>query len=655
MDSTTDEVYQYTTTGSSTGFSFDTAASGSISPQGITYHNGYFWIVDSTTDEVYQYTTSTSTGGYIALNTNGLERLRIDENGKVIVGTSTAALRSSGNIPDRSLIVNNGIICVDNGGDNCDDAVRTRGRIYAEAARTTAIDVAENYPTKDIELEAGDLVMLDENNPVFVTKYVKSEVSTTTARASSTAPRTLLGVVSTNPGVLLGGFGNDAFLGEREVPVALAGRVPTKVNLEGGDIRIGDRISFSTVPGVGQKARTSAMTVGIALESFVATSTSASTTEGLVTLAVYTDYSFHPDQFSIDENGNVGIGTTTDSAYRVRVGGDIAATGFVNVSASSTKKDIVFLDDTDLDDLVNVIRYIDLATYRYDFEDAEHTSERLGLIADVAPSEILSTDGAGVDLYKLSTLTLGGVKDIDERLQQLELSLYGSTSSSTLLQKKGGGMRKMVTDFLASVGVFVTESVTSITSLVTSDLTVGSSEKPTGITIYDEVTGEPYCMRVRNGAMVSLEGACDSVTEDANQEENQDVKQDENHDENQVGQKGQEDSSVENDDDTAGDEDTAPTTDGSNDDGSNDSSTEEATEAEDDSIDQQEGSAAENDGGAGDDTNGERNGESDSGTEGTDQEDPAPADDAPQTDPEASPEDAANPDAAPEGSEDESS
>jgi len=44
---------------------------------------------------------------------------------------------------------------------------------------------------------------------------------------------------------------------------------------------------------------------------------------------------------------------------------------------------------------------------------------------------------------------------------------------------------------------------------VFSKLTVGSSEKPSGITLYDEATGEPYCLLVRNGDMVTRNGACD--------------------------------------------------------------------------------------------------------------------------------------------------
>ena len=53
-------------------------------------------------------------------------------------------------------------------------------------------------------------------------------------------------------------------------PVALAGRVPVKVSLENGPIGIGDRISASSVAGVGIKATATSTisTVGMALEPF---------------------------------------------------------------------------------------------------------------------------------------------------------------------------------------------------------------------------------------------------------------------------------------------------------------------------------------------------------------------------------------------------
>jgi hypothetical protein len=123
------------------------------------------------------------------------------------------------------------------------------GVIVIEEYYTIGNDYAENYPTADPTLSAGELVALDSSpqNPGAV------------VRAAGTS--TPVGVVSTQPGQLLGVA--DAF---HQVPLALAGRVPVKVNYENGDINVGDRIALSSVPGVGRKANPGEASVGVATE-----------------------------------------------------------------------------------------------------------------------------------------------------------------------------------------------------------------------------------------------------------------------------------------------------------------------------------------------------------------------------------------------------
>jgi hypothetical protein len=381
---------------------------------------------------------------------------------KVIVGTSSSALKGSSNLPYGSMIINNGAFCVDNGGENCDDSARSAGIVHSTGVDVTSVDVAENYPTKDTDLEAGDLVMLDPDNPVFVKKYDRHATSTATSTDA------LVGVISTKPGLLLGGFGNETYEGEIEVPVTLTGRVPVKVNLQGGNIYLGDRISFSSVPGVGMKATTTGTVAGIALESFTGTATStASTTEGTVLVFVDNDHYVPKHQFAIDENGNVAFGTSTDPNYRVKVGGDIAATGFINISASSTKRDITHVDEDEQYGLLEALRSIDLATYNYN-DEATSSPKRLGLIAEEAPSEVLSVDGKGVDLYKLSALTLAGVQSVDSRLIAVETHFSALVASST---KTASG--QTIWDRMVELGKNFVDGVLSVTGIKTDQLCVG--------------------------------------------------------------------------------------------------------------------------------------------------------------------------------------
>ncbi len=182
----------------------------------------------------------------------------------VSIGSSNVLL--SDNIPDNSLIIGDGILCVDNGSDDCDNNPRTAGSIYANSTVVTGVDLAENYPTKDKTLTAGEIVAVDMINPVYVKKY-----------DGATEPSTPLGIVSTAPGLLLGGFDDAEFGDEHRVPVALIGRVPLKITNEGGAIVPGDKIIPSkTKPGFGMKMNNSeSMVVATALESFAGDKDSA--------------------------------------------------------------------------------------------------------------------------------------------------------------------------------------------------------------------------------------------------------------------------------------------------------------------------------------------------------------------------------------------
>ena len=143
--------------------------------------------------------------------------------------------------------------------------------VYATSLPTAAgNDYAEMFPVSNPGITAGDIVVVDAGVPV----------SMKLAAAGDGAP--LAGVIATNPGQLLGD--KDA-AGSR--PVALAGRVPAKVNLEGGPIRIGDRIAPSSIPGVGKKAGPFDNSVGIALETFSggpSTSSGQAASQGSVTV-----------------------------------------------------------------------------------------------------------------------------------------------------------------------------------------------------------------------------------------------------------------------------------------------------------------------------------------------------------------------------------
>ncbi|MDP2864066.1 MAG: hypothetical protein Q8N73_00160, partial [bacterium] len=141
--------------------------------------------------------------------------------------------------------------------------------------------VAENYPTKDETLGAGEVVSLDKDNAVFV------------KRSSSAYDSNLVGVISTEPAVLLGGFktSQSQFKDEIQVPVTLSGRVPVKVSLESGEIKIGDALTSSSQPGIAMKATEPGRVIGIALESFPKEGQDPSASSGQVMVFINSHWS----------------------------------------------------------------------------------------------------------------------------------------------------------------------------------------------------------------------------------------------------------------------------------------------------------------------------------------------------------------------------
>ncbi|NQV88214.1 MAG: tail fiber domain-containing protein [Parcubacteria group bacterium] len=223
---------------------------------------------------------------------------------------------------------------------------------------------------------------------------------------------------------------------------------------------------------------------------------------------------------TILDNGNMGLGTE-DPTYKLHVVGDVAAQSFVNISTRDSKYDINHLTDTDYVSYLDELSRLNLATYRYNTEDTNGPLH-LGLIAEEAPASVLSAGGRGIDLYKLSAFTLGALKAetaktllLESRVTSLEQLMSTSTISTV-----------NILSTLQNLGITIIDGVTNLRNVVLDTLSakeiyvnrlvVGSKEKPTGITLYDELTGMPYCLKISNGQPKSVVGTCDSIQQTAN-------------------------------------------------------------------------------------------------------------------------------------------
>ncbi len=336
-----------------------------------------------------------------------------------------------------------------NGGVFASGNVDVGGSVSASSFNTVSSDVAENYPTNDISLEAGDIVA-----PVAFPRSDLGSDKVFIEKAGSSTD-SIIGVVSEKPGVLLGNsfprsdLGNGS-LTATTIPVALSGRVPVKVNLDGGEIKIGDRITVSNTSGVGMRAGTSSQqTVGIALEDFPSTGS-----------------------------------------------GQVAVDGTITYDRNAVGKILVF---------------VNLSQYRLALEDEPIIKNHEQRITDsetkIADLELrvanLENIMASSTPFTFPRSDLGNATTSD--------SVISQAFNWILEQFKTAGI--IIADGVIQAKGFIADAIT--THEMTADyvqakeqLVVGSKEKPTGITIFDKLSGEPACVYLESGILKSTPGEC---------------------------------------------------------------------------------------------------------------------------------------------------
>ncbi len=119
--------------------------------------------------------------------------------------------------------------------------VAESGTVYAANTAVQPVDLAERIPVSET-VEAAEVVEVDP------------EHAGSFRRTREPYSVRVAGVVSTQPGYLLG-HDESCLDNDTRPPLALAGRVPVKVSLEGGAIRPGDLLASSFTPGHAMKAR----------------------------------------------------------------------------------------------------------------------------------------------------------------------------------------------------------------------------------------------------------------------------------------------------------------------------------------------------------------------------------------------------------------
>ena len=163
-------------------------------------------------------------------------------------------------------------------------------------------------------------------------------------------------------------------------------------------------------------------------------------------------------------------------------------------------------------------------------EEPDDAKKRLGLSAQevmaVLPEAAfsLTNSDSGEEYYsihyeKLTALLVEGIKEQQKQIEELQailalnsLGLVGSEPSVL----GDAWLTVKIKEVLNSFGLILENGMASLQKVVTNiiqtdEIKIGSQEKPTGITIYDKLTGEPYCVFVEGGQMKTVVGECSSV------------------------------------------------------------------------------------------------------------------------------------------------
>jgi hypothetical protein len=117
------------------------------------------------------------------------------------------------------------------------------GSAGIEVGFTGGADLAEHYYSNET-LAAGEVVAID------------TALSAGVKKSTGAYQRDVLGIVATEPGLILGSEAENSY------PITLVGRVPVKVTNENGPIYAGDRLTSSSRPGYAMRATQAGRVLG---------------------------------------------------------------------------------------------------------------------------------------------------------------------------------------------------------------------------------------------------------------------------------------------------------------------------------------------------------------------------------------------------------
>ena len=191
-----------------------------------------------------------------------------------------------------------------------------------------------------------------------------------------------------------------------------------------------------------------------------------------------------------DAAGNLRINTSSPSNANDTAGTVIGA----QTSTRETKQDII--DYTDYNGSLNMVLNAPLHKFRYIKEvegygtDSPLAKTRIGYIADeVDPAFMV---GNVIDQVSVNGILMASIKALNLKINNLPAKTSDSNVLGDVLEK-------------------VEASIAYFKGIVTRSLEVGTETNPSGITLYDQVTKQPYCLSIANGVQNITPGKCPVV------------------------------------------------------------------------------------------------------------------------------------------------
>jgi hypothetical protein len=172
------------------------------------------------------------------------------------------------------------------------------------------------------------------------------------------------------------------------------------------------------------------------------------------------------------------------------------ATGLITTSDERLKKNITDLEDTTLDKLLNV------RTVNFNWINGDSDKTNIGFIAQDLEQyfpELVYTgtdDYKGVNYANMTPILVESIREMNLKVEKLDEKINNLSTP------------EMIKEFFGQTVNQIDNGIAYLKDIVVDSLKIGSPKKRTGITLYDEETGEPYCFSISGGVAKTVEGEC---------------------------------------------------------------------------------------------------------------------------------------------------